>query len=36
MNQALPMVYIVRHAGHLTEPVIHAWNGRVTAAASAR
>ena len=55
MNQALPVVYLVRHADtawtrtaqhadrtdltydhDLTEPVMHAWNGRVTAAASAR
>jgi broad specificity phosphatase PhoE len=44
MSQALPMVYLVRHADtawtltgqHTGRTDIHAWNGRVTAAASAR
>lgn len=40
MTQALPMAYLVRHADTawtLTgQPVIHASNGRVTVAASAR
>ena len=36
MNRLLPMVYLVLGYDHdLTGPVIHAWNGRVTAAASA-